>query len=148
MTVAKGAGGEGIMEFGVHLPLLAFRGQAFSLSRLVDYAETAEQLGFTTLCAIVQRPVPCGRHDPARTLSSSGAGRAHLDWQLGIGSGAAPGGSPGRWLARFRLPRHPSIVRQRPGATAPVSASSWEGESRLPTRTGIAVLLCDGGPTP
>jgi len=39
------------MEFGVHLPLLAFRGQAFSLSGLVDYAETAEQLGFTTLCA-------------------------------------------------------------------------------------------------
>ena len=32
------------MEFGVHLPLLAFRGQAFSLSRLVDYAEAAEQL--------------------------------------------------------------------------------------------------------
>jgi probable F420-dependent oxidoreductase len=31
--------------------LLAFRGQAFSLSRLVDYAQTAEQLGFTTLCA-------------------------------------------------------------------------------------------------
>ncbi len=39
------------MEFGVHLPLLAFREQAFSLSRLVDYAETAERLGFTTLCA-------------------------------------------------------------------------------------------------
>jgi alkanesulfonate monooxygenase SsuD/methylene tetrahydromethanopterin reductase-like flavin-dependent oxidoreductase (luciferase family) len=39
------------MEFGVHLPLLAFRGQAFSLSRLVDFAETAEQLGFSTLCA-------------------------------------------------------------------------------------------------
>ena len=39
------------MEFGVHLPLLAFRGQTFSLSRLVDYAETAERLGFTTLCA-------------------------------------------------------------------------------------------------
>ena len=38
------------MEFGVHLPLLAFRGQSFSLSRLVDYAETAERLGFTTLC--------------------------------------------------------------------------------------------------
>ncbi len=48
------------MEFGVHLPLLAFRGQAFSLSRLVGYAETAEQLGFTTLCAndhlIASRP--------------------------------------------------------------------------------------------
>ena len=39
------------MEFGVHLPLLAFRRQAFSLSRLLDYAETMEQLGFTTLCA-------------------------------------------------------------------------------------------------
>ncbi len=38
------------MECGVHLLLLAFRGQAFSLSRLVDYAETAEQLGFTALC--------------------------------------------------------------------------------------------------
>jgi alkanesulfonate monooxygenase SsuD/methylene tetrahydromethanopterin reductase-like flavin-dependent oxidoreductase (luciferase family) len=60
MTAAKGAGREGIMEFGVHLPLLAFRGQAFSLSRLVDYAETADQLGFTTLCAndhlITSRP--------------------------------------------------------------------------------------------
>jgi probable F420-dependent oxidoreductase len=48
------------MEFGVHLPLLAFRGQAFSLSQLVDYAETAERLGFTTLCAndhlIASRP--------------------------------------------------------------------------------------------
>jgi alkanesulfonate monooxygenase SsuD/methylene tetrahydromethanopterin reductase-like flavin-dependent oxidoreductase (luciferase family) len=31
--------------------LLAFRGQAFSLSRLLDYAQTAERLGFTTLCA-------------------------------------------------------------------------------------------------
>ncbi len=39
------------MEFGVHLPLVTFRGQAFSLSCLVDYAQTAEQLGFTTLCA-------------------------------------------------------------------------------------------------
>jgi probable F420-dependent oxidoreductase len=42
---------EDIMEFGVHLPLVAFRGQAFSLSHLVDYTETAEQLGFTALCA-------------------------------------------------------------------------------------------------
>jgi alkanesulfonate monooxygenase SsuD/methylene tetrahydromethanopterin reductase-like flavin-dependent oxidoreductase (luciferase family) len=39
------------MEFGIHLPLLAFRGQMFSLSSLLDYAEKAEQLGFTTLCA-------------------------------------------------------------------------------------------------
>ena len=39
------------MEFGVHLPLVAFRRQAFSLTQLIDYAETAEQLSFTTLCA-------------------------------------------------------------------------------------------------
>ena len=40
--MSKGAWKGGHMEFGVHLPLLAFRGQAFSLSRLVDYAEAAE----------------------------------------------------------------------------------------------------------
>jgi len=49
-----------MMEFGVHLPLLAFRGQSFSLSGLIAYAETAEKLGFTTLCAndhlIASRP--------------------------------------------------------------------------------------------
>jgi alkanesulfonate monooxygenase SsuD/methylene tetrahydromethanopterin reductase-like flavin-dependent oxidoreductase (luciferase family) len=39
------------MEFGVHLPLVAFRRRSFSLSHLVDYVEAAEQLGFTTLCA-------------------------------------------------------------------------------------------------
>src|SRR2546428_7671055 len=48
------------MEFGVHLPMLAYRGQAFSVLRLVDYAATSEQLGFTTLCAndhlIASRP--------------------------------------------------------------------------------------------
>jgi alkanesulfonate monooxygenase SsuD/methylene tetrahydromethanopterin reductase-like flavin-dependent oxidoreductase (luciferase family) len=42
MFVEKGAGREGRMEFGVHLPLLAFREHTFSLT---------EQLGFTTLCA-------------------------------------------------------------------------------------------------
>jgi alkanesulfonate monooxygenase SsuD/methylene tetrahydromethanopterin reductase-like flavin-dependent oxidoreductase (luciferase family) len=51
MTVANEAGKKGMMEFGVHLPLLAFRGQAFSLARLLEYTETAEQLGFTTVCA-------------------------------------------------------------------------------------------------
>jgi probable F420-dependent oxidoreductase len=39
------------MEFGVHLPLLAFREKTFSLSELVSFAETAEHFGFTTLCA-------------------------------------------------------------------------------------------------
>lgn len=239
------------MEFGVHLPLLAFRGQAFSLSRLVDYAQTAERLGFTTLCAndhliatrpwldsltalaailtktprmtlmttvalpVVRGPVPLAKslaaldvlsggrliagvgpgsspqdyalagiafeerwkrfdeaiqllrsllqHDvPAfrgqfyagdstdtpRTLSGPGAGRAHMDWELGFGGGTAPGSAPGGWLARFRLSRHPSVVRRRPGATTPASAPSWQGARALPTRAGLDVLLPDRGPTP
>jgi alkanesulfonate monooxygenase SsuD/methylene tetrahydromethanopterin reductase-like flavin-dependent oxidoreductase (luciferase family) len=36
------------VHYNAHL--ITFRGQAFSLLRLVDYAEAAEQLGFTTLC--------------------------------------------------------------------------------------------------
>ena len=237
------------MEFGVHLPLLAFRGQSFSLSRLVDYAETAERLGFTTLCVndhltfsrpwldsvtalasiltktahmtlmttvalpVIRGPVQLAKSlaaldvlsggrliagvgpgslpqdyalvgitfeerwkrfdeaiqllrsllqrdappfsgqfyaevsTPTRTLSSSGAGRADLDWQLGIGGRTASGGSSGGWLARFRLSRHPSVVRRRLGATEPVSASSRQGARALPTRAGLDVLLSDGGPT-
>ena len=39
------------MEFGVHLPTMAFEENTFSLAALVRSAETAERLGFTTLCA-------------------------------------------------------------------------------------------------
>lgn len=39
------------MEFGVHLPTMAFEEHTFSLAALVHSAETAERLGFTTLCA-------------------------------------------------------------------------------------------------
>ena len=39
------------MEFGVHLPTMAFGEHRFSLADLVSSAETAERLGFTTLCA-------------------------------------------------------------------------------------------------
>src|SRR6266571_7225639 len=39
------------MEFGVHLPIMAFGEHPFSLADLVSSAETAERLGFTTLCA-------------------------------------------------------------------------------------------------
>src|SRR5258708_31041119 len=39
------------MEFGVHLPIMAFEEHTFSLAALVRSAETAERLGFTTLCA-------------------------------------------------------------------------------------------------
>src|SRR5258708_9732983 len=47
----KGAGRQERMEFGVHLPTMAFEENTFSLAALVRSAETAERLGFTTLCA-------------------------------------------------------------------------------------------------
>ena len=61
------------MEFGVHLPLLDFRGQAFSLSYLVDYTETAEQLGFSTLCA--NDHLIASRHGTLATFLSSENGK-------------------------------------------------------------------------
>jgi len=39
------------VEFGVHLPLMAFGGNPFTLDHLLGYARTAEQLGFDMLCA-------------------------------------------------------------------------------------------------
>lgn len=37
------------MDFGVHLPLLGFDGNSFSLEHLLTYAETAERLGYQAL---------------------------------------------------------------------------------------------------
>jgi alkanesulfonate monooxygenase SsuD/methylene tetrahydromethanopterin reductase-like flavin-dependent oxidoreductase (luciferase family) len=39
------------MLFGAHLPIAGFSGQLASRYALIDYAETAEALGFSTLCA-------------------------------------------------------------------------------------------------
>ena len=39
------------MDFGVHLPIIAFQVQTFSRSRLVDVARAAEDLGFAAVCA-------------------------------------------------------------------------------------------------
>lgn len=39
------------MKFGVHLPQIAFEGPSWSLDELVEYAQTAERLGFEYLCA-------------------------------------------------------------------------------------------------
>lgn len=38
------------MEYGVHLPQIAMDDPAWTLPGLVEYAETVERLGFTTLC--------------------------------------------------------------------------------------------------
>jgi probable F420-dependent oxidoreductase len=39
------------MDYGAHLPLIAFDGQPWSLRRLLEYAEAAEDLGFRALSA-------------------------------------------------------------------------------------------------
>ena len=39
------------MRFGAHLPVAAFGGERTAPSVLIAYAETAESLGYTTLCA-------------------------------------------------------------------------------------------------
>ena len=39
------------MEYGVHLPQIAMDEPTWTLSGLIEYAETAERLGFSTLCA-------------------------------------------------------------------------------------------------
>ncbi|HJQ28131.1 MAG TPA: LLM class flavin-dependent oxidoreductase [Rubrobacter sp.] len=39
------------MDLGVHLPLIAFDGQSWSLRRLIEYTQLAERLGFKALSA-------------------------------------------------------------------------------------------------
>ena len=39
------------MEYGAHLPLIDFTGKGTSLKQIIDYSETAERLGYGTLCA-------------------------------------------------------------------------------------------------
>src|ERR687894_3231746 len=39
------------MDYGAHLPFIAFAGGAWSLRRLLEYSETAERLGFAALSA-------------------------------------------------------------------------------------------------
>ena len=37
------------MDFGLHLPLIDFGGNPFTLNHLIAYAETGQQLGFRAL---------------------------------------------------------------------------------------------------
>ena len=39
------------MDYGAHLPLIDFTGKGTSLKQIIDYSETAERLGYGTLCA-------------------------------------------------------------------------------------------------
>jgi alkanesulfonate monooxygenase SsuD/methylene tetrahydromethanopterin reductase-like flavin-dependent oxidoreductase (luciferase family) len=64
------------MDFGVHLPLIGFDGRSWSLRNLLEYAETAESLGFAALAAndhlIFSRPWFDGPTALSSVLAASG----------------------------------------------------------------------------
>ena len=67
------------MDFGLHLPLMDFGGNAFTLDHLIAYAETGQELGFRALAAndhlVYSRPWLDGPTALAAVLSHSG----HMD---------------------------------------------------------------------
>lgn len=64
------------MDFGLHLPLMDFGGNPFTLDHLIKYAETGQQLGFRALAAndhlVYSRPWLDGPTALAAVLSHSG----------------------------------------------------------------------------
>ncbi len=64
------------MDFGLHLPLMDFGGNPFTLDYLITYAETGEQLGFSALAAndhlVFSKPWLDGPTALATVLSHSG----------------------------------------------------------------------------
>jgi probable F420-dependent oxidoreductase len=64
------------VDYGAHLPLIAFNGQHWSLRGLLEYTETAQHLGFTALSAndhlLFPRPWLDGPTALAAVLASTG----------------------------------------------------------------------------
>jgi probable F420-dependent oxidoreductase len=64
------------MDFGLHLPLLDFGGNPFTLDHLITYAETGQRLGFNALAAndhlVFSRPWLDGPTALATVLAHSG----------------------------------------------------------------------------
>jgi alkanesulfonate monooxygenase SsuD/methylene tetrahydromethanopterin reductase-like flavin-dependent oxidoreductase (luciferase family) len=65
------------MDFGLHLPLMDFGGNPFTLDHLITYAETSQQLGFSALAAndhlVFSKPWLDGPTALAAVLSHSGS---------------------------------------------------------------------------
>lgn len=64
------------MDYGAHLPLIAFDGRPWSLQRLLDYAQAAETLGFAALAVndhlIFSRPWLDGPTAMSAVLAATG----------------------------------------------------------------------------
>jgi alkanesulfonate monooxygenase SsuD/methylene tetrahydromethanopterin reductase-like flavin-dependent oxidoreductase (luciferase family) len=65
------------VDFGLHLPLMDFGGNPFTLDHLITYAETGQQLGFSALAAndhlVYSKPWLDGPTTLATVLSHSGS---------------------------------------------------------------------------
>ena len=65
------------MDFGLHLPLMDFGGNPFTLDHLITYAETSQELGFSALAAndhlVYSKPWLDGPTALAALLSHSGS---------------------------------------------------------------------------
>jgi len=67
------------MDYGAHLPLIAFDERPWSLKRLLDYTEAAEGLGFTVLAANDHLLFPRPWLDGPAALSSVLAATGQMD---------------------------------------------------------------------
>lgn len=65
------------MDFGLHLPLMDFGGNPFTLDHLITYTETSQELGFTAIAAndhlVYSKPWLDGPTALAAVLSHSGS---------------------------------------------------------------------------
>jgi probable F420-dependent oxidoreductase len=82
------------MDYGVHLPLIDFGGQPFTLDRLARYTETAERLGFQALAAndhlLFSRPWLDGPTALAAVLPQTGQMTLATSVALPVVRGPAP----------------------------------------------------------
>jgi len=88
------------MEYGVHLPLISFRGESRTLRDLLELTETAREYGYRFLCAndhlVFSRPWLDGSIALAAVLAHSGEMRLATTLCLPVVRGPAP---TAKWLA-------------------------------------------------
>ena len=84
----------GRVEFGAHLPLIDFAGAGWSLDGLVAFARTADELGYTFLCAndhlVFARPWLDGPTAMASVVEASGGMTLATTVALPVVRGPAP----------------------------------------------------------
>lgn len=82
------------MDYGTHLPLISLDGRPWSLRRLLEYAETAERLGFAALAAndhlVFSRPWLDGPTALAAVLAATGQMDLMTTVALPVVRGPAP----------------------------------------------------------